>query len=82
MAVKKEKILQFVIIALIVVLTGTALILASNADPVTAYSFFFKGIFGNVTSFAEVFVKATPLIFTVIISILSTSPFLTFWKLP
>ena len=64
MAVKKEKILQFVIIALIVVLTGTALILASNADPVTAYSFFFKGIFGNVTSFAEVFVKATPLIFT------------------
>ena len=64
MAVKKEKILQFVIIALIVVLTGTALILASDADPATAYSFFFKGIFGNVTSFAEVFVKATPLIFT------------------
>ena len=64
MAAKKEKILQFVVIALIVVLTGTALIIASNADPATAYGFFFRGIFGNVTSFAEVFVKATPLIFT------------------
>ncbi len=64
MAAKKEKVLQFVIIALIVVLTGTALIVASDASPAEAYSFFFKGIFGNITSFAEVFVKATPLIFT------------------
>ena len=64
MAAKKEKIVQFLIIAVLVVLTGTALIIASNANPAEAYSFFFKGIFGNVTSFAEVFVKATPLIFT------------------
>ena len=64
MAAKKEKIVQLLIIAVLVVLTGTALIIASNANPAEAYSFFFKGIFGNVTSFAEVFVKATPLIFT------------------
>lgn len=61
---KKSKALQAVVIALITIAVGTGLILLSDASPVEAYSNFFRGIFGNLNGFCEVFVKATPLIFT------------------
>ena len=61
---KKEKVIQGLVIALITIAVGTVLIMMSNANPVEAYANFFKGIFGNLNGFCEVFVKATPLIFT------------------
>ena len=64
MTTKREKVLQVLIIALIIIITGTALIIASDANPVEAYTQFFRGIFGNLNGFCEIFVKATPLIFT------------------
>ena len=42
---------------------SVALILFSGADPLRAINVFFYGIFGNLNGFAEVFVRATPLIF-------------------
>lgn len=61
---KKNKVIQAVVIALITIIVGTGLIVMSNADPMEAYANFFRGIFGNLNGFCEVFVKATPLIFT------------------
>ena len=61
---KKEKVIQGLVIALITIAVGTVLIMMSNDNPVEAYANFFKGIFGNLNGFCEVFVKATPLIFT------------------
>lgn len=61
---KKQKIVQALVIALITIIAGTGLIVMSNANPMDAYSNFFRGIFGNLNGFCEVFVKATPLIFT------------------
>lgn len=61
---RKNKVIQVIAIALITVIVGTVLIVMSNADPVEAYTNFFHGIFGNLNGFCEVFVKATPLIFT------------------
>lgn len=61
---KKNKVIQAIVIALITIIVGTGLIVMSNADPMEAYSNFFRGIFGNLNGFCEVFVKATPLIFT------------------
>lgn len=51
-------------IALLIIVTGTALIMVCGANPGEAYGMFFHGIFGNINGFTEVFVKATPLIFT------------------
>lgn len=61
---KRNKVIQAVVIALITIIVGTGLIVMSNADPMEAYANFFRGIFGNLNGFCEVFVKATPLIFT------------------
>lgn len=61
---KKEKVIQGLVIALITIAVGTVLIMMSNANLAEAYANFFKGIFGNLNGFCEVFVKATPLIFT------------------
>lgn len=61
---KKNKVIQAIVIALITIIVGTGLIVMSNADPIEAYANFFRGIFGNLNGFCEVFVKATPLIFT------------------
>ena len=61
---KKEKVIQGLVIALITIAVGTVLIMMSNANPAEAYANVFKGIFGNLNGFCEVFVKATPLIFT------------------
>lgn len=38
--------------------------MACGADPAEAYSLFFRGIFGTPAAFAEIFVKACPLILT------------------
>lgn len=51
-------------IALIALAVGTVLIILAGANPIEAYQMFFKGIFGNLNGFCEVFVKATPLILT------------------
>ncbi|MDD3221094.1 MAG: ABC transporter permease [Clostridia bacterium] len=61
---RKGKFLQFLVIAVITIAVGTGLIMLSNANPAEAYGNFFRGIFGNLNGFCEVFVKATPLIFT------------------
>lgn len=61
---KKQKISDIIIIILATVIVGTVLIMLSEANPLEAYAMFFKGIFGNLNGFFEVFVKATPLIFT------------------
>ena len=45
-------------------LIGTGLILLCGADPLEAYQLFFRGMFGTASSFAEIFVKASPLILT------------------
>ncbi len=52
------------IIFVLTVLVGTLLIIACGADPAEAYGLFFRGIFGTASGFAEVFVKACPLILT------------------
>lgn len=61
---KKNKVIQAIVIALITIIVGTGLIVMSNANPMEAYANFFREIFGNLNGFCEVFVKATPLIFT------------------
>ncbi len=53
-----------VCIVVLTVLVGTILIIACGANPVEAYGLFFRGIFGTASSFAEIFVKACPLILT------------------
>ena len=50
------------IIAVLVIAVGTGLIVASGANPLEAYQMFARGIFGTTSSFAEIFVKACPLI--------------------
>ena len=52
------------LILVITILAGTALILACGASPMEAYGLFFRGIFGTPAGFAEIFVKACPLILT------------------
>ena len=59
-----KKILSFVSYPLILVAAAVLLIVASGAEPLNALSVFWNGIFGNKNSIGEVFVKATPLIFT------------------
>ena len=61
---RKSKIFETAGIGLIAVAVWTVLIMLSDASPAEAYAMFFKGIFGNLNGFMEVFVKATPLMFT------------------
>ena len=61
---KKKQLLDIVWIILITVAVGTVMMLLCNVSPAEGYKMFFNGIFGNASSFAEVFVKATPLILT------------------
>lgn len=60
----RKKVSQILFVVLVSVAACTLMILISGADPIQAYRQFFYGIFGNINGFAEVFVKATPLIFT------------------
>ena len=54
--------IQLLCIAVITLLIATVLIAVCGANPAEAYMLFMKGIFGSGQSFAEIFVKACPLI--------------------
>lgn len=60
----KQAVIDVILIIFITVLIGTLLIIACGASPLEAYGLFFRGMFGTVSSFAEIFVKACPLILT------------------
>lgn len=51
-------------ILVITIVVGTGLIIACGANPAEAYALFFRGIFGTPAGFAEIFVKACPLVLT------------------
>lgn len=61
---RKKQLLDILWIILITIAAGTLMMVLCGADPLEAYQLFFNGIFGNLSSFCEVFVKATPLILT------------------
>lgn len=61
---RKRGILDGVTIAVVTLLVSTILILACKANPLEAFGLFVKGVFGTPASFAEVFVKACPLMLT------------------
>ena len=56
--------MDVVLIFILTVAFGTVLIIACGANPGEAYALFFRGIFGTPAGFAEIFVKACPLILT------------------
>ena len=58
------KVAEGLAIFAVTALVGTGLILLCGANPLTAVQLFLRGIFGTFSSFAEVFVKACPLILT------------------
>lgn len=60
----KKHLLDIVWIVVLAIAATTLMMLLCHASPVEAYQMFFNGIFGNLSSFCEVFVKATPLILT------------------
>ena len=57
-----KRFLTVAIIATITLFLMVILILAAGADPGRAISAFWIGVFGSTTGFAEIFVKATPII--------------------
>ena len=57
----KDIISTLIIILVIFVLTAT-LIIVAKYDPAAAFRSFFNGIFGSLHGFAEIMVRATPLI--------------------
>ena len=61
---KKRGVLDGISIAVVTLLLSALLILACGANPMEAFGLFFKGVFGNKASFAEIFVKACPLMLT------------------
>ena len=61
---RKQNLLDVLTICLLTLVISALLILACKASPVEAPSLFVKGIFGTKASFAEIFVKACPLILT------------------
>lgn len=61
---RKRAIVDVFLIFIITVAVGTVLIIACGANPMEAYALFFRGIFGTPAGFAEIFVKACPLILT------------------
>lgn len=61
---RKERAVEISVIILITVIAAAVLVMLAGASPAEACQMFFKGIFGNLNGFCEVFVKATPLILT------------------
>lgn len=61
---RKQTLLDVLTICLLTLVISALLILACKASPVEAAGLFVKGIFGTKASFAEIFVKACPLILT------------------
>lgn len=64
LANRKQTLLDVLTIFLLTLVISALLILACGASPAEAAGLFFKGIFGTKSSFAEIFVKACPLILT------------------
>lgn len=61
---QKQAIIDILMIFLVTGAIGTLLIIISGANPLEAYGLFVRGIFGSSSGFAEIFVKACPLILT------------------
>ncbi len=61
---RRQMVLDVVWIVGLTLVVSTALIIVSGAAPLEAYRFFLRGIFGSLSSFSEIFVKACPLILT------------------
>lgn len=61
---KTSNLVDVLLISVITIAVGTGLIIACGASPMEAYQLFFRGIFGTSAGFAEIFVKACPLILT------------------
>lgn len=59
-----QAIIDVLLIFVVTLAIGTVLILACRANPFDAYRLFFHGVFGSFSGFAEIFVKACPLILT------------------
>lgn len=64
LANRKQTLLDVLTIFLLTLVISALLIVACGASPVEAAGLFVKGIFGTKSSFAEIFVKACPLILT------------------
>ena len=64
LANRKQTLLDVLAICLLTLVVSALLILACGASPLEAAGLFVKGIFGTKASFAEIFVKACPLILT------------------
>ena len=62
LANRKHTLLDVLTILLLTLVISALLIVACGASPVEAAGLFVKGIFGTKSSFAEIFVKACPLI--------------------
>jgi len=61
---RKQTAFDILKILLMTVVLGAILILICGANPWEAAQLFFRGMFGTFSSFAEIFVKACPLILT------------------
>lgn len=57
----EKKAIRLSIYVVLVLLVAALLIVGAGANPLKCAKVFFKGIFGSMNGFAEVFVKATPL---------------------
>ena len=64
LANRKQTLLDVLTILLLTLVISALLIVACGASPAEAAGLFVKGIFGTKSSFAEIFVKACPLILT------------------
>lgn len=61
---EKKSYISVLGIALTTIVVGILLLVLAGANPFDAMGKFINGIFGNMNGFVEIFVKATPLIFT------------------
>ena len=61
---RKQQLTTVFMTALIAVAACTGLMLVCGVSPAAAYQMFFQGIFGNLSGFCEIFIKAAPLILT------------------
>ena len=61
---EKKSYISVLWMTLITVIVGILLLVFAGANPFEAIGKFMNGMFGNMNGFIEIFVKATPLIFT------------------
>ena len=61
---RKQQLTTVFMTALIAVAACTGLMLVCGVSPAAAYQMIFQGIFGNLSGFCEIFIKAAPLILT------------------